>query len=104
MPDKDDVIDAKNFHLNIPAKTIPFFLKGSHALDWGMQNRLSRIFSPKVLQTTAMIKQHWVIILTSCKNWVVKQMSIHRKDRRLSGKTVKIISGRTGNPRRIILI
>jgi len=46
MADKDDMIDAKNFHLDIPAKNEPFFLKGSGALDWGMQNRLSRIFHP----------------------------------------------------------
>jgi putative autoinducer-2 (AI-2) aldolase len=58
MPDKDDVIDAKNFHLNIPAKTIPFFLKGSHALDWGMQNRLSRIFSPQSGRTVMLAIDH----------------------------------------------
>lgn len=36
--------DAKRYHLNVPAAKKPFFLKGSNALDWGMQNRLARIF------------------------------------------------------------
>jgi putative autoinducer-2 (AI-2) aldolase len=36
--------EKKDFHLDIPAKNVPFFLKGSGALDWGIQNRLARIF------------------------------------------------------------
>jgi putative autoinducer-2 (AI-2) aldolase len=36
--------EKKDFHLDVPAKNVPFFLKGSGALDWGIQNRLARIF------------------------------------------------------------
>ncbi len=46
MADMDELSEAKRFHLDIPAKTEGFFLKGSNALDWGMKNRLSRIFNP----------------------------------------------------------
>ena len=46
MADLDDVTDTKNYHLNVPARHEGFFLKGSHALDWGMQNRLARVFNP----------------------------------------------------------
>ncbi len=58
MADKDEMIDAKNFHLDIPAKTEPFFLKGSHALDWGMQNRLARIFYPPSGRTVMLAIDH----------------------------------------------
>ena len=51
MPDADtsqkkDAKD-KNFAVDVPQATPGFFLKGSAHLDWGMKNRLSRIFSPK---------------------------------------------------------
>ncbi|MGH7331323.1 MAG: 3-hydroxy-5-phosphonooxypentane-2,4-dione thiolase [Candidatus Rokuibacteriota bacterium] len=44
MPDIDDAQEAKSYHLNVPPRGEPFFVKGANALDWGMQNRLSRIF------------------------------------------------------------
>jgi 3-hydroxy-5-phosphonooxypentane-2,4-dione thiolase len=46
MPDVDDVQDGKNYHLDVPMQANPFFLKGSNSLDWGMKNRLARIFNP----------------------------------------------------------
>ncbi len=46
MADIDSTGETKDFCLDQPARNEPFFLKGSNALDWGMQNRLSRIFSP----------------------------------------------------------
>ncbi|MEJ2111839.1 MAG: 3-hydroxy-5-phosphonooxypentane-2,4-dione thiolase [Acidobacteriota bacterium] len=58
MADKDDIIDPKNYHLNVPAKSEPFFLKGSNALDWGMQNRLSRIFHPTSGRTVMLAIDH----------------------------------------------
>ncbi len=45
MADLEDVKETKNFYADIPPKTEGFFLRGSHSLDWGMQNRLSRIFN-----------------------------------------------------------
>lgn len=58
MADRDNLIDAKKFHLDIPAKNEPFFLKGSNALDWGMQNRLARIFYPPSGRTVMLAIDH----------------------------------------------
>ena len=46
MPEADASKKEKNFHTDIPQKSEAFFLKGSNAYDWGMKNRLSRIFNP----------------------------------------------------------
>jgi putative autoinducer-2 (AI-2) aldolase len=46
MPDVDETKETKDFHLDLPVERRPFFLKGSTSLDWGMQNRLARIFNP----------------------------------------------------------
>ena len=51
MADIDDIKDGKDFGVGIPQRNRPFFLKGSGALDWGMQNRLSRIFNPETGKT-----------------------------------------------------
>jgi len=60
MPDIDKVSgeDKKDFHLNIPPRSEPFFLKGSNALDWGMQNRLARIFNPSTGRTVMLAIDH----------------------------------------------
>ena len=47
MPDVDELKEGKKYYTDIPQKTEGFFLKGSNSLDWGMKNRLSRIFNPK---------------------------------------------------------
>jgi putative autoinducer-2 (AI-2) aldolase len=47
MPEEDKGKEAKEFYTDVPQETPGFFLKGSGALDWGMQNRLARIFNPK---------------------------------------------------------
>jgi len=47
MPEEDKGKEAKEFYTDVPQATPGFFLKGSGALDWGMQNRLARIFNPK---------------------------------------------------------
>ena len=57
MPEADGK-EAKNFHLDIPAENRPFFLKGSNALDWGMQNRLARIFQPRSGRTVMLAIDH----------------------------------------------
>jgi 3-hydroxy-5-phosphonooxypentane-2,4-dione thiolase len=59
MPEMDDSSnEIKEFCLNIPAKNYPFFLKGSNALDWGMQNRLARIFNPSSGRTVMLAIDH----------------------------------------------
>jgi len=46
MADMQDLQDGKNFYLDMPQTNTAFKLKGSNALDWGMKNRLARVFSP----------------------------------------------------------
>ncbi len=58
MPEADTGKEAKNFHVDIPARNTPFNLKGSHSLDWGMQNRLSRIFNPDSGRTVMLAIDH----------------------------------------------
>ena len=58
MPEVDHGKEAKEFHLDVPARNRPFFLKGSGALDWGTQNRLSRIFDPATGRTVMLAIDH----------------------------------------------
>ena len=58
MADKDDIKEGKNYHPEIPAKNRAFFVKGSGALDWGMQNRLARIFNPDSGRTVMLAFDH----------------------------------------------
>jgi putative autoinducer-2 (AI-2) aldolase len=45
MPEAD-TRDDKDFHAGVLAPDDGFFLKGSGSYDWGMKNRLARIFRP----------------------------------------------------------
>jgi putative autoinducer-2 (AI-2) aldolase len=58
MPDADGIKEAKMFHCDMPQETQGFFLKGSSSLDWGMKNRLSRIFNPKSGRTVMLAIDH----------------------------------------------
>ncbi len=58
MADNDTVTDAKNYYLDVPAKQEQFFLRGSNALDWGMQNRFSQIFNPRSGRTVMLAIDH----------------------------------------------
>ena len=58
MADLDDIKKVKDFHVEIPMETHGFFLKGSGSLDWGMKNRLSRIFSPTTGRTVMLAIDH----------------------------------------------
>jgi putative autoinducer-2 (AI-2) aldolase len=58
MPEADKGKEAKDFFTDVPQKTGGFFLKGSGALDWGMQNRLARIFNPKSGRTVMLAVDH----------------------------------------------
>jgi putative autoinducer-2 (AI-2) aldolase len=57
MPEMDES-NVKDFYLDTPAKNVPFFLKGSNALDWGMQNRLAKIFNPSSGRTVMLAIDH----------------------------------------------
>jgi len=58
MPDIDAVKQEKKFYEDVPMETPGFFLKGASALDWGMKNRLSRIFNPKTGRTVMFAIDH----------------------------------------------
>ena len=58
MADLDDVQDGKNYHLDKPHRSAAFKLKGSNALDWGMKNRLARIFNPHDGRTVMLAIDH----------------------------------------------
>ncbi|MDA0812117.1 MAG: 3-hydroxy-5-phosphonooxypentane-2,4-dione thiolase [Verrucomicrobia bacterium] len=48
----------KEYYISTPQVTPGFFLKGSHQYDWGLQNRLSRIFNPKTGRTIMLAFDH----------------------------------------------
>ncbi len=50
MAEQDFSKKEKNYYIDIPQKSEAFFLKGSNSYDWGMKNRLARIFKPAVRQ------------------------------------------------------
>ena len=56
MPEADK--EGKQFYQEIPTETEGFFLKGSNSLDWGIKNRLSRIFNPKSGRTVMLAVDH----------------------------------------------
>jgi putative autoinducer-2 (AI-2) aldolase len=58
MADLDGLKKTKEYHLDVPARNEAFFLKGAGALDWGMQNRLSRVFNPRSGRTVMLAIDH----------------------------------------------
>src|SRR5690242_1122135 len=56
MPEADG--EAKNFYTDVPPPSDGFFLKGSGALDWGMSNRLARVFRPQTGRTVMLAIDH----------------------------------------------
>ena len=58
MADMDELKEAERFYTDIPQKTEGFFLKGSNSLDWGMKNRLARIFNPESNRTVMLAIDH----------------------------------------------
>jgi len=58
MADKDDIREGKEFGIGIPQQNKPFYVKGGGALDWGMQNRLARIFNPASGRTVMLAFDH----------------------------------------------
>jgi putative autoinducer-2 (AI-2) aldolase len=58
MADTDAVKEAKQFYEDVPTATPGFFLKGAGSLDWGMKNRLARIFKPETAKTVVLAIDH----------------------------------------------
>jgi putative autoinducer-2 (AI-2) aldolase len=47
MAEKDNSIISKNYHLDVMGASEGFFVKGASGCDWGMKNRLARMFDSK---------------------------------------------------------
>ena len=58
MADKDDIEQGKDFAVGVAQENRPFHVKGAGALDWGMQNRLARIFNAKTGRTVMLAFDH----------------------------------------------
>jgi 3-hydroxy-5-phosphonooxypentane-2,4-dione thiolase len=58
MPDVEELTGGERFAASIPQATPAYTLKGCHALDWGMQNRLARIFRPDTGRTVMLAIDH----------------------------------------------
>jgi putative autoinducer-2 (AI-2) aldolase len=57
MPEADSAT-PKQFQPDIPVAQAPFYVKGANSYDWGMQNRLSRIFRPETGRTVMLAFDH----------------------------------------------
>jgi len=62
MADMDGNIEASQYHTDIEQKTEGFFLKGSNSLEWGMKDRLARIFNPVSGNTVMLAFDHGYIM------------------------------------------
>jgi putative autoinducer-2 (AI-2) aldolase len=58
MAEMENAGERKDFHLDVPPRNEAFFLKGSNSLDWGMKNRLARIFEPRSGKTVMLAIDH----------------------------------------------
>lgn len=58
MPDAEGMKEGKQFYTDVKQKTEGFFLKGCGNLDWGMKNRLARIFNPESGRTVMLAFDH----------------------------------------------
>jgi putative autoinducer-2 (AI-2) aldolase len=62
MAEKDNNKDASDYGIGIPVKQHPFFLKGLEHADWGIKDRLSRIFNPRSGSTVMLAFDHGYIM------------------------------------------
>jgi len=58
MAEYDKDKQAKDYYTDIPVNTHGYYLKGAHSLDWGMKNRLARIFRPDTGKTVMFAIDH----------------------------------------------
>jgi 3-hydroxy-5-phosphonooxypentane-2,4-dione thiolase len=56
MPEADE--EGKRYEIGQPQLAPGFYLKGSHQLDWGMKNRLARVFDPASGRTVMLAIDH----------------------------------------------
>ncbi len=58
MADLDGEKQLKHFYSDVPQNKPEFFLKGLHQYDWGLQNRLAKVFNPKSGKTIMLAFDH----------------------------------------------
>ncbi|MGZ9083905.1 MAG: 3-hydroxy-5-phosphonooxypentane-2,4-dione thiolase LsrF, partial [Rhodoplanes sp.] len=56
MPEADS--EGQRYQADKPQARPGFYLKGSHQLDWGMKNRLARVFIPATGRTVMLAIDH----------------------------------------------
>jgi putative autoinducer-2 (AI-2) aldolase len=54
--------EAKDYGIGIPQKSEGYFLKGNAHVDWGIKDRLARIFNPKSGRTVMLAFDHGYIM------------------------------------------
>ncbi|MCT4595791.1 MAG: 3-hydroxy-5-phosphonooxypentane-2,4-dione thiolase [Anaeromicrobium sp.] len=62
MADKDGMKLAKDYGIDIKPPKQTFHVKGMDHVDWGMKNRLSKIFNPKTGRTLMLAFDHGYIM------------------------------------------
>jgi len=58
LADLENLTEGERFATSVPQTAAPYFLKGAQSLDWGMQNRLARIFRPASGRTVMLAIDH----------------------------------------------
>lgn len=53
-----DAESSRNYQVDIPMRSEPFFLKGSNNFDWGLKNRLANIFNAQSGRTVMLAIDH----------------------------------------------
>ena len=62
MADLDDLREGSEYGIGVGQKTRGYHLKGCSNLDWGMKDRLSRIFNPKTGKSVMLAFDHGFIM------------------------------------------
>ena len=62
MADKDGNQEADDYGIGVPAKNQAFFLKGLDHVDWGIKDRMARIFNPRSGHTVMLAFDHGYIM------------------------------------------
>ncbi len=62
MADLDDIREGKTYGVGIPPPDQAYHVKGSDHLDWGMKDRLGRIFNPSTGKTVMLAFDHGFIM------------------------------------------
>jgi len=62
MPELEGNKEARNYGLGVPVEKKSFFLKGLDHVDWGIKDRMGRIFNPKSGNTVMLAFDHGYIM------------------------------------------